>query len=196
MARVLQFYVTLTGIEPPIWRRIQIRDNQTFWGLHCALQDVMGWQDCHLHLFRLWEGGDAALEIGIPIPDPDDSGAPTLASWQQPLAELCPEVGSHMTYLYDFGDDWYHQVRFEGSFPLERGARYPRCLGGERACPPEDVGGTGGYERFLEILMDPKHEEHGDMVAWIGRNFDPEQFDPTTVRFSQPSTRLRKSGLV
>ena len=55
--------------------------------------------------------------------------------------------------------------------------KYPLCLEGARSCPPEDVGGIGGYEDFLEALADPKHECHEEFMEW-GGNFDAEKFDP------------------
>jgi len=65
----------------------------------------------------------------------------------------------------------------EKILPPEPGVRYPRCIGGARACPPEDCGGTGGYENFLAAIRDPGHEEHEEMLEWIGGEFDPEEFD-------------------
>ncbi len=87
-------------------------------------------------------------------------------------------------YEYDFGDSWSHDVLFEGCLQADPGCRYPLCLEGERACPPEDVGGTRGYLDFLEALADPDHEEHDTFRRWVGRRFDPESFDPakTTKR--------------
>ena len=66
---------------------------------------------------------------------------------------------------------------FEGTPPVDAKARYPLCLEGERACPPEDCGGIGGYQDFLAAIADPKHEEHESMLEWIGGKFSPEQFD-------------------
>lgn len=80
------------------------------------------------------------------------------------------------TYEYDFGDCWQHEVIFEGCLRAEKGGRYPVCVEGERACPPEDVGGVWGYAEFLEAIADPKHEQHDDFVEWAG-DFDPEEFD-------------------
>jgi hypothetical protein len=59
----------------------------------------------------------------------------------------------------------------------EPGVRYPRCLAGKRACPPEDCGGVPGYERMLGILADPKDEEYEEITELLGEEFDPEAFD-------------------
>ncbi len=194
MANVLQFYAVLEDIAPPVWRRLQISERETFWGLHCALQDTFGWLDYHLHEFILGQGGDTTLHIGIP--DDEGLGDTILPGWKQPLAPIFTSPGFEMLYLYDFGDDWHHRVRFEGAVPAEKGVRYPRCLDGERAGPPEDVGGPHGYAEFLEALADPRHPEHEDMKAWVGIDFQAERFDPAAVRFSRPLPRLRKAGLL
>ena len=76
-------------------------------------------------------------------------------------------------------------------FRSKRGARYPVCVGGERACPPEDCGGIWGYEALLEVINDPAHEEHEEMLDWLGGQFDPEQFDSATVKFDDPKKRWK-----
>lgn len=80
-------------------------------------------------------------------------------------------------YEYDFGDSWQHRIEVEKVLPPEPGVRYPRCLAGKRACPPEDVGGIFGYEEFLQAIRSPKHPEHEAMLEWAGGAFDPEAFD-------------------
>src|SRR5439155_194057 len=82
--------------------------------------------------------------------------------------------GARAAYLYDFGDGWEHVLEFEGAHPHEARGRYPRCVAGARACPPEDVGGTPGYEDFLTAVADAEHEQHEDMLRWVGGSFDPE----------------------
>jgi hypothetical protein len=85
------------------------------------------------------------------------------------------------TNEYDFGDSWLHEILVEKILPREPDARYPRCLTGKRACPPEDCGGIWGYADFLDAIRDPNHPEHEAMLEWIGDDFDPEAFDLQTV---------------
>ncbi len=80
-------------------------------------------------------------------------------------------------YTYDFGDNWEHILEIEKSLPPEEGVRYPLCLAGARACPPEDVGGIPGSENFLQALADANQPEHDEYLEWIGGDFDPEKFD-------------------
>ncbi|MBQ1761716.1 MAG: plasmid pRiA4b ORF-3 family protein, partial [Aquincola sp.] len=80
-------------------------------------------------------------------------------------------------YLYDFGDSWWHSVKVEQIVKLDTPLKFARCIAGENACPPQDVGGAGGYEEFLEALADPDHPEHATLKEWIGAPFDPSAFD-------------------
>lgn len=106
------------------------------------------------------------------------------------LSEILPNTGKQFAfkYEYDFGDGWNHEVRYEGSPPLEQGKKYPLCLEGERSCPPDDVGGVWGYAEYLEALADPKHERHEEFMEWNGP-FAPDDFDP------KKATREMKKGL-
>ena len=82
-----------------------------------------------------------------------------------------------MEYLYDFGDMWRHDIFVEAISPPEPGVQYPRCVAGAGACPPEDCGGPGGYERLLEVLGDPGHDEYALWMEWTGGGIDPDKFD-------------------
>lgn len=188
--KVYQFKVTLDGIKPPIWRRIQVPDNYTFWDLHVAIQDAMGWWDCHLHEFRIVNPFNGRTER-IGIPDEEGWGPPAVPGWKRDIAFYFSEVNSKAKYVYDFGDEWSHTVRLEKILEREPGVKYPVCVGGKRACPPENCGGVAGYEQLLEIIMDPSHEEYESMNQWLGEDFDPEMFDPQEVEFDDPKKRWK-----
>jgi hypothetical protein len=192
VTEVLRFKVTLAEVKPAVWRRIEINASRTFWDLHIAVQDAMGWDDCHLHMFRVARPG-SRKPVQIGLPDPDASTGPTacLPGWEVPLKRFFAKPGQEATYDYDFGDGWEHCILLEGILLADVAAAYPRCTAGERACPPEDVGGPYGYEQFLEAVMNPRHDEHRQMLAWVGGKFDPEAFDPARVRFDDPRRRLR-----
>lgn len=190
---ILQFHVELLGVRPRIWRRIEVRSSRTFWDLHCAIQDAMGWKDCHLHQFTL-STGDQKLLVGIPDEEfPEDE---TLPGWETRLADWHAAAPMQYEYLYDFGDDWQHEITLEKMSRAEPGVRYPRCTAGERHCPPEDVGGADGYAHFLALLRSSRTRRRQAAEAWIGEPFDPEQFDPHAVRFANPTTRLKQSGVL
>ena len=188
---IFQFKIHLDGITPSIWRKIQVPGNYSFWDLHVAIQDAMGWLDYHLHEFQL-KGPTTQDVIRIGIPDDDfDWSRETLPGWKVPLSDYFTEDNRAAKYTYDFGDDWIHWIALEKIEPVDLQQDYPRCLGGERACPPEDVGGVWGYSTFLEIIGDPEHEEHESMLEWVGGDYSPEKFDPSEVWFDDPSERWK-----
>ena len=191
--RVLQFKITLKGTKPPVWRRIQVPGDYTFWGLHVAIQDAMGWLDCHLHRFEVFNARKRRIEY-IGIPDEEFlSDEDTLPGWEVPVARLLNSSNPKATYLYDFGDGWEHTIALEKALPREAQVEYPCSLAGRRKCPPEDCGGTWGYHDFLEAISDPNHQEHASMLEWIGGKFDPDDFDWRKVVFDDPGERLKDS---
>jgi hypothetical protein len=191
--QIFQFKITLNEISPTIWRRIQVPGDYSFWDLHVAIQDVMGWLDYHLHEFEL-KHPDSQTTVRIGIPDEDfDWSRETLAGWVVAIADYFTEANRTAVYTYDFGDSWVHQIELERIDSRSPQKKYPLCIGGERACPPEDVGGVWGYESFLEIIQDPEHEEYEEMLAWVGGEFDPGSFDPNEVRFDDPRERWNMS---
>ena len=192
---IYQFKITLGGIKPTVWRRIQVPDYCFFWDLHVAIQDAMGWEDYHLHEFEILNPKTGERDL-IGIPSDDDWGdVNVLPGWKTPLSSYFSSSNKKATYEYDFGDSWEHKITLEKMLPLDPGATYPRCLAGERTCPPEDCGGIWGYQELLEIMKDPKHEEYKERMELIGDDFDPESFSPDSVRFNDPKERLKMRGL-
>jgi len=166
-SKCFRLRISLEGIAPEIWRTLYVPVDIQLPALHQALQAVMGWEDYHLHLFRI-NGrdyvipGDDRLENEV-----DEQGVR--------LSEVVQEGGS-FTYQYDFGDNWNHTVTVEAT---AQGLvlRPPVCTSGARSCPPEDCGGVDGYRELLRVLSNPQDKEHQEMRAWVGRRFDPDRFD-------------------
>jgi len=187
--QAFQFKIVLNHVRPSIWRRIVVPSDYTFWDLHVAIQDAMGWQDCHIHEFRI---DDPRIEsqLSIGIPDEDIVDDPQfLASWEIAVAELLSPANSKLLYIYDFGDWWEHTVTFEELHNSQSSITYPVCVAGERACPPENSGGPHGYQLLIEAMEDPNHESHGQYREWIVGEFDAEKFDPAAVEFDDPVAR-------
>ena len=183
---LFQFKITLLGSEPAIWRRIQIEDC-TLDKLHEHIQTAMGWTNSHLHQFEINSeryGDPELIDDGF-----DDFEC--VDSTTTMVSEIVPKSGRRFAfkYEYDFGDGWEHEVLFEGCPSPEKGKKYPICLEGERACPPEDIGGVWSYAEFLEAITDPQHEEHESFLESCGGSFSPDVFDPATA------TRQMKKGL-
>ena len=97
------------------------------------------------------------------------------------LDQIAPHEGVRLRYVYDYGDNWIHEITVENRRRPVPGRRYPVVLEGRRATPPEDVGGPHGYQDLLEVLQDPENEEHVRYRMWVGPRFDPEHFDVTAV---------------
>ncbi len=188
-SRVYQFKITLEGIKPPIWRRIQVPETYTFWDLHVAIQDAMGWEDYHLHEFEV-VNPSTGLKENIRIPA-EASGTEVLSERKQKIADYFSMENRTASYVYDFGDGWEHKIQLEEILPREKGVKYPKCINGKRACPPEDCGGVWGYADLLEIIKDPEHEEYEEMMEWLGGSFDPEHFDVNEVSFDDPDKRYK-----
>ena len=151
LRKVYQIRVALEGVRPPIWRRIEVTSDTALEKLHLILQVVMGWDNCHLHQFTI-----GSVHYGQP--DPDYS-LEIENETNVKLYQVASRENTRFIYEYDFGDNWEHTVLIEKILPLETGKYYPFCLKGKRACPPEDVGGTGGYADFIEVIQEVKHPE-------------------------------------
>lgn len=163
--------ITLRGSKPAIWRRVQVPGSVNFNRLHDVFQIVMGWTDSHLHQFV-----DAPVIYSVPSGD-DYSRVERLDERRFRLAEVAQHEKASFIYEYDFGDGWTHEVVVQKILPADPKTKYAVCLDGRNACPPEDCGGIWGYYRLLEAVKNPKHEEHEEMLEWLGEQFDPGHFD-------------------
>ena len=193
--RVYQFKVSLLGIEPEIWRVMDVPESYTFWDLHVAIQDVMGWLDYHLHAFVPEVLRDlGSVQIGVPEGPTDDE---YVAGWTVPIVRHFFNSGDTARYDYDFGDGWSHKVELVAIMLRERAVKYPLCIAGERACPPEDCGGVSGYYRLLKVLAGPHDEEYGEFVEWLqghAKNYfpyNPDAFDVAAVKFRNSKKRWK-----
>lgn len=190
--KVFQFKVTLEGSKPLIWRRIQVPASYTFWDFHVAIQDSMGWLDYHLHSFFILNPKmGKKVEIGIPDEDDRNMGRTIFEGWKENIADYFSEDNLQAKYVYDFGDDWNHLIKLEKTTDSLPEEKYPRCLGGARACPPEDCEGMHGFYELLKILKNPKHEEYDEMIEWLGGKYNPEEFDAETINFDDPKERFK-----
>ncbi|MBU1662577.1 MAG: plasmid pRiA4b ORF-3 family protein [Chloroflexi bacterium] len=179
--QIYQIKVTLRDSSPPIWRRIQVRSDTRLDELHLILQDVMGWDNYHMHQFVI-----QGEYYGQPC---DDDFMDMRNESKYKLSDLVSGEKFKFVYEYDFGDSWEHSLLVEKILPVEKGIQYPVCIKGKRACPPEDVGGVWGYASFLEAINDPKNPEHEEYLEWVGGEFDPEKFDLDEVNAALNSYR-------
>lgn len=177
MGGFYEFEVSLADITPRIWRRFILSGKATFANLHDAIQDAFGWFDEHLWEF-MEPGSDGETIAGVPDEDNDDHSIPD--AWKVPMATFF-DLGTgrdRCRYLYDFGDNWEHDVVLKKE-EVGAGDFFRQLVAGERACPPEDCGGVFGDDRIVEFLatgVDPDGEEAEEFGEWVG-DWRPDDFD-------------------
>ncbi|MBN3034693.1 MAG: plasmid pRiA4b ORF-3 family protein [Bacteroidales bacterium] len=171
--QVYQIKITLKYSKPPIWRRVMVPEGILLPEFHKVIQTAMGWKNAHMHHFI--SGKNIYCQPG------EEFFEDTIDYREIPLKNVLKKVKAKMIYEYDFGDSWEHEIVVEKIMGPEEGKKYPYCIDGKRACPPEDSGGVWGYEDILKILQDRNHKEYSTYVEWIGRKFDPDHFDPKEV---------------
>ncbi len=175
-AKTYQLKITLSGVKPPVWRRIKINGPATFGYLHEVIQRVMGWENAHLFEFK---NKDYTIS---PSDEEDDfmgfGETEGIDMEEITVEEVLKRKGSNIKYTYDFGDSWEHQILVE-EIENDNGVLLHGviCLKGKRNCPPEDCGGPWGYMEMIEAIQDPKHPEREEFMEWLGEDFDPEHFD-------------------
>lgn len=170
--QIFQLRITLADLAPSIWRRVEVPGAYTLDRVHRVIQLAMGWADVHLHSFDI---------RGEQYGRPDPVGELMLRDELDYRLDAVVAKGDTFRYTYDFGDWWEHEVRVEDVTGADPEERYPVCSGGQRACPPEDVGGPSGYRELLEILADQSSPQHTVMREWLGRDHDPDLFDAGRV---------------
>ena len=167
--RVFQVRVTLADVDdPPVWRRALIPACYSLDRVHAIIQAAMGWEESHLHMFRI-----AGREYGPAYPDEE---LKALDEKKFRIGDLVT-AGDLAGYEYDFGDGWDHELAVEASVVADAVTVYPACTGGEGACPPEDCGGPGGFADLKDLLAGPPSPEREEMRAWVGEDYDPAHFD-------------------
>ncbi len=169
---VLQLRVTLEEVDPPVWRRLLVSSGISLATLHDVIQAAMGWTDSHLHAFTIGK-----QRYGMHVDDFPDG------ELDEQTFTVRAAIGKQrrFRYEYDFGDDWQHQVVVEEVIKVPAELPFAVCLDGQRTCPPEDCGGSYGYAELLRAIADPAHEEHAEYIEWVGKDFDPEEFELATT---------------
>lgn len=172
---IMQIRVELLLMPLPVWRRILVPGHYTFWDLHVAIQDAMGWKDRHLHQFTV---DDRMSEERIRLGIPDDSGFyavnEVLPCWEHRVIQFMKPGAMPVLYTYDFGDEWQHEVLLEATLPADNSQILPRCLAGQGICPPEDSGGPAACADLLNTDLS-------------------DEFVPDVVIFDDPRERWERA---
>lgn len=186
---VARLRIELQEIEPKVWRSVDVPLSSTLLALHDVIQVAFGWTNSHLFAFEV-----ADRIYAEPVFDDDVFGQRVYKAAGIRMKSLVERQVERFVYVYDFGDDWRHEISIESVRDGEAHVDYPAFVGGERRCPPEDVGGVGGFMEFLEAVLDPLHEEHGETVTWYGKPFDPHDIDESHIRLVLSSLAARRRG--
>ena len=201
---VLQFHFALRETDPTIWRSIHIPENYTFYDFHVAIQDAMLWWDYHLHNFDVPGRSSHFNDVHIECPwiEPWEIQDGWLLTTEAKLQDYFSQPGDRAFYHYDYGDSWVMDVSLEKIIPREKGRRYPICWDGALAAPPEDCGGTPGYERCKKMVqtvhnldiesMNRMDEDDKELLIWLG-DWDPDKFEPEKIVFENPRQRFKKA---
>lgn len=172
-----QLRIQLRDVTPTVVREIVAPSGLRLDQLHDAIQIAMGWTDSHLHQFVA--GADLRSGTRYGPPDPEFGGADN--ERKITLQQIAPAEGARIIYLYDFGDDWIHDLTVTAVSPPDHAGDALKCLAGSGACPPEDCGGPWRYRELLDVMAQPSHPEHADTVEWFGGEWDANRFDIAAV---------------
>jgi len=186
--QIARIRITLDDTKPAVWRRVELPLTNSLKTLHLAIQAVMLFENYHLFQFDV---GDT--RYGIPFDD-DWSNSPTRDAGNIRLGKLVERGITAFTYAYDFGDNWRHTVVIEAVAPTDPDKEYPRFVDGERRAPPEDVGGTSGFEDFVEAMTEADHPEREAMLEWYGSVFDPADISPEEIGVRMSKLAKRRSN--
>ncbi|MDQ8733964.1 DUF6155 family protein [Paenibacillus sp. LHD-38] len=186
--------IELDDMAPSIWRQFQFHPEITFHQLHKIIQVMMGWEDYHLYEFHI--GGQV---IGLPDPTFEDMETrEVLNARREKVTKYLQKENTEFSYIYDFGDNWRHTIKLEKVDTSASADVSPICLGGERSCPQEDVGGVWGHQNMMEALLNPNHPEHGEFKEWLKEGYDPETFhyDEVNDKLRERRNKLIPKSLI
>lgn len=170
--RIYQLKIFLREISPMIYRRLLVSGDTTLLEIHEIIQIAMGWEGYHLWTFSI-NGHEYGHAYGMGL---------RRETYETTLSDLGLRLRERFLYTYDFGDCWGHEVRLERVTEPEPSKSYPVCIGGKRACPPEDCGGPWAYQELLHLAGSPFRDyERRHAREVLGNRFDPEAFDRQQV---------------
>jgi hypothetical protein len=180
--------IELLGTDPLIWREVEVPTSVTLKVLHDVVQITMGWFDCHL-----WEFTVNGMTYGMPIGDDFWGGGPTVNATKVRLRDVLKPRRTRIDYLYDMGDSWEHRLTVTNIRQGDPNTSYPNYIGGEWACPPEDIGGIPGFYDALDALADPAHPEHEEMTEWLA-DYDPKEIDELPLKIALGRIAKRRNA--
>ncbi|KAF9926221.1 hypothetical protein BGZ65_007370 [Modicella reniformis] len=184
--QVYSLKISLRQSRPSIWRRLHVWSDTTLGQLHEIILITMGWNGSHAHGFEINDVSYGDTTMFDPLLE---SGLGVTVDEKVTRLYQVARPGTHFCYLYDYGDDWCHDIMVEQVVEQTRGMKVPNCTAGKLACPPDDCGGIWGYKNMLKELKNPESEERDHFLEWLGGSFDPTSFDRRGVNVSLQAFR-------
>ncbi len=177
MSSIVQLNIALKDSQPLIWRGVQVHSTISFYELHHIVQICMGWLNAHLFEFRV----DGRF-IGMPDEDDEDPmlANAVLDARKLYLEEVIQRPSKPFRYVYDFGDNWVHEITVDKILPTDAIFSGPICVNGAQNCPPEDCGGIWGFYELLDKWNDEQYLGRGEIIDWLGE-YDPSAFDLLSI---------------
>lgn len=173
-----QLKISLDGIKPMIWRRVVVDPELSLEGMNEVIEGVMPWMGHHMHKFY-----NKNISVTAPFDDPFEEFADDYEGYEDmTIGDFLKVVGDKCKYEYDFGDSWEHTITLEKLVPPIAESR-AKFITGKNMTPPDDCGGTWGFEHLIEVMQNPKDPEHQEMREWLGMD-DDEVFDPKDMGFT------------
>jgi hypothetical protein len=182
--KVYQFKIVLKGTKPVVWRRIVVPESYTFFDLHVAIQNAMGWAGGHLHNFTVGADPRSWVVIDCVAGAEDILEKPDYFETEVGITQFFKKEKDECAYTYDFGDNWQHQIVLEKITDKAPGQKYPQCLDGAMACPPDDCGSIPGYYDCINAVKNKDNSE--GLLDWLGEGWNPDEFDANAVVFESP----------
>ncbi|SDI76113.1 pRiA4b ORF-3-like protein [Arthrobacter subterraneus] len=184
-----QLKITLRESEPPIWRRVLVPASAALGELHNVVQAAFGWEDSHMHLFSAGNRsrGGTFQPVGWDGRQPENS----IDEASVQVGQLLSKKKEKLTYVYDFGDDWIHDITLEEILDKEEAGALPRCTDGSGLGPEEDSGGVWGWTNMVRTANDPRAEDHADIREWLGLR-PGERVDPESFSLPDTNERLKR----
>ena len=150
-------------------RRLRVPAEMTFKRFHLLLQKAFEWRNNHLYSFGVFDNRNdnscisPEVELIASVEDSEMNPDATSVAGMR-LSDFVPKY-RQILYTYDYGVSWLHYIEVENIID-DCEEELPLLLSGEGDAPPEDIGGIGGFAEFMEIIADPKHEEHEYLKTW------------------------------
>ena len=195
--------------EYKAWRKVVVPLSYNFHQLHKIIQNIYNWQDYHLHEFfvyseekddtKNWNHGEYHRDgykaiLNLAADQKNFEYNKYELNYEQEDFEMAVEnevklkdvLPARIKYNYDYGDNWQHYIETEEIIDDYKSNK-PTLLDGAGTAPPEDVGGVGGFDEFMQIISNPDDEDHESMLEWAEsqrfKEYDPEEIKSELERY-------------